>query len=190
MLIYPQKEKFCRGTGQGNRIVNINPQKKFPLRKNVRKQESKMKNVIVYASVHHGNTKKIADAIANEYEVDLVDATKVKEKDLSEYDLIGFASGVYGFNLHRSIIDFAAENLPANKRIFIITTSAMNKDFSRSIMRAIENRGAEVVGKFSCQGYNTFGPFKLVGGTGKGHPDEKDISEAVAFYKRISESVY
>ena len=135
-----------------------------------------MKSVIVTASVHHGNTRKVVDAIANEFEVDVIDATKVKEKDLSGYDLIGFASGVYGFNFHQSIINFASVNLPANKKIFLLTTSAMNKDFSQSFMQ---------VGKFSCHGYNTFGPFKLVGGTSKGHPDDKDIANAIEFYRGL-----
>ena len=144
-----------------------------------------MKSAIITASVHHGNTRKIVDAIAIEFEVDVIDAMQVKEKDLSGYDLIGFASGVYGFNLHQSIINFASDNLPAYKRIFLLTTSAMNKDFSQSFMQAIENKHAEVVGKFSCHGYNTFGPFKLVGGTSKGHPDETDIANAIEFYKGL-----
>ena len=144
-----------------------------------------MKSAIITASVHHGNTRKIVDAIANEFEVDVIDAMQVKEKDLSGYDLIGYASGVYGFNLHQSIINFASDNLPAYKRIFLLTTSAMNKDFSQSFMQAIENKHAEVVGKFSCHGYNTFGPFKLVGGTSKGHPDETDIANAIEFYKGL-----
>ena len=55
-----------------------------------------MKTAIVYASVHHGNTKKIIDEIAKTNDVELIDATQTVEKDLSEYDLIGFASGVYG----------------------------------------------------------------------------------------------
>ena len=33
----------------------------------------------------------------------------------------------------------------------------------------------------------TFGPFKLMGGLAKGHPDEADIAGAVAFYKEITE---
>lgn len=144
-----------------------------------------MKSVIITASVHRGNTRKVVDAIANEFEVDVIDATKVKEKDLSGYDLIGFASGIYGFNLHQSIINFASVNLPPYKKIFLLTTSAMDKDFSQSFMQAIENKSATVVGKFSCHGYNTFGPFKLVGGTSKGHPDERDISNAIEFYKEI-----
>ena len=105
-----------------------------------------MKSVIIYASIHHSNTKKLVDAIANKYDVELVDATKVSEKDLDSYDLIGFASGIYGGNFHQSILNFASVNLPVNKKIFLLTTSAMNKDFSQSFMQAIENKSATVVG--------------------------------------------
>ena len=35
-----------------------------------------MKTVIVYASVHHGNTKKLAEKIAENCKVDLIDAGK------------------------------------------------------------------------------------------------------------------
>ncbi len=144
-----------------------------------------MKSVIITASVHHGNTKKLVDAIAEKHEIDVIDATQVSSADLSEYDFIGFASGVYGFNLHKSIIEFGANNLPTNKKIFLISTSAMNKDFSQSFMDAIADKNPTVVGKFSCTGYNTFGPFKLVGGTGKGHPNQKDLNDVVAFYEGL-----
>ena len=33
------------------------------------------------------------------------------------------------------------------------------------------------------QGYDTFGPFKLVGGLAKGHPKERDLEQARAFYQ-------
>ena len=33
--------------------------------------------------------------------------------------------------------------------------------------------------------YDTFGPFKLVGGIAKGHPDDKDIQNAVEFVKNL-----
>ena len=46
-----------------------------------------MKAAIIYASVHHENTKKVVEAIAGENAVDLIDATKEKERDLSGYDL-------------------------------------------------------------------------------------------------------
>ena len=141
--------------------------------------------VIIYASTHHGNTKKVVDAIAKEFDVELVDATQVHEKDLSGYDLIGFASGIYAAQFHQQIKSFAQVNLPQNKKIFFIMTSAMNKDFSKSMAESIKGKNAEVVGKFTCHGYNTFGPFKLVGGTSKGHPDENDLKDAVEFYRRL-----
>lgn len=141
--------------------------------------------VIIYASTHHGNTKKVVEAIAKEFDVELVDATQVHEKDLSGYDLIGFASGIYAAQFHQQIKNFAQVNLPQNKKIFFIMTSAMNKDFTKSMADSIKGKNAEIVGKFTCHGYNTFGPFKLVGGTSKGHPDENDLKDAVEFYRRL-----
>ena len=41
-----------------------------------------MKTAIVYASVHHGNTKKIIDEIAKTNDVELIDATQTVEKDI------------------------------------------------------------------------------------------------------------
>lgn len=54
-----------------------------------------MRTAIVYASVHHGNTEKLAKRIAEECQVDLIDAVIQPDADLSSYDMIGFASGIY-----------------------------------------------------------------------------------------------
>lgn len=147
-----------------------------------------MKTIIIYASTHHGNTRKVVEAIAKEYGVETLDATKVKEKDLSSYDLIGFASGIYAGRFHQAVQNFARNNLPVNKKIFFLTTSAMNKDFSASMKDVLKGKDPEVLGKYSCFGYNTFGPFKLIGGTSKGHPNEEDIRNALAFYQNICRS--
>lgn len=144
-----------------------------------------MNSIIIYASTHHGNTKKLIDAIAEKHGVELIDATKVKEMDLTGYDCIGFASGVYGFNWHKAVIDFAAKNLPADKKIFLVSTSAMGKDFSGSFQKAIADKNPTVLGHYMCQGYNTFGPFKIVGGTAKGHPTADELAAAVKFYEEL-----
>lgn len=54
-----------------------------------------MRTAIVYASVHHGNTEKLVKRIAEECQMDLIDAVKQPDADLSSYDMIGFASGIY-----------------------------------------------------------------------------------------------
>ena len=44
-----------------------------------------------------------------------------------------------------------------------------------------------VLGEFSCKGYDTFGPFRLVGGIAKGHPDAADLEDARRFYRVLRE---
>ena len=143
-----------------------------------------MKSIIIYASTHHGNTEKLVQAIAEECGVDTVDATKVPEKDLSGYDAIGFASGIYASKFHQSVLNFASVNLPEDKKIFFICTYGAKESF-KSIEKVTAGRNAEIIGKFGCKGHNTFGPFKLIGGTGKGCPTEKDLQDAVEFYRTI-----
>ena len=145
-----------------------------------------MKTAIVYASTHHGNTKKLLDAIAAAYEVDLIDAVKIPEKDLNRYDRIGFASGIYYSKFHQAVLNFAAVNMPQNKQTFFISTYGGKADYT-SIEKALTAKNSVLLGKYGCKGYDTFGPFKLMGGLAKGHPDKADIAGAVAFYKEITE---
>jgi flavodoxin len=139
---------------------------------------------IIYASVHHGNTKKVVEAIAKECEVELIDATQVKEKDLSGYDAVGFASGIYYSKFHQSVLNFAAVNLYENAKVFYICTNGGNASY-KSIEEIVKGKNAVEIGRFSCKGYDTFGPFKLIGGLAKGHPDDKDLENAVAFFKGL-----
>ena len=44
-----------------------------------------MKTAIVYYSQHHGNTKKLLDAIAEKHDVTLIDVVRDKDVDISEY---------------------------------------------------------------------------------------------------------
>ena len=50
-----------------------------------------MKTIILYYSNHHGNTKKLVDAIqaSDPENVEILDVTTAGPKDLSGYDLIG-----------------------------------------------------------------------------------------------------
>ena len=145
-----------------------------------------MKSVIVYASTHHGNTKKVVEAIAQECGVELVDATKVHEKDLSEYDLIGFASGIFYSKFAEPVLRFARENLPENKDVFFIATAGnpMQLNFN-SISDVAKDKKCNERGRYQCKGYDTYGPFKLVGGIQKGHPNDEELKAAVDFYKSI-----
>ena len=143
-----------------------------------------MKKVIVYASVHHGNTEKVVKRIAEECHVDLINATKETNVDLSQYDMVGFASGIFLSNFHKSVLKFAENHLPDNKKVFLICIYGGSANY-KSIEEVFAKKKATVIGKFGCKGYDTFGPFKLIGGIAKGHPDENELNKAVSFVKNL-----
>ncbi len=139
-----------------------------------------MRTAIVYYSAHHGNTRKLAEAVAQGREVTLMDALAVKSADLSGYDLIGFASGIYFGKFHQSVVEFAKNNLPRDKKVFFLATYG-GSNGTKAIEEAVREKDARIVGSFGCKGYDTFGPFKLVGGIAKGHPDENKKKNACQF---------
>ena len=62
-----------------------------------------MKTAIIYKSVHRGNTKKIAEAMAEPLEADLFDLKDANNDIIKEYDLIGFGSGIYYYRPHKKL---------------------------------------------------------------------------------------
>lgn len=46
---------------------------------------------------------------------------------------------------------------------------------------AVSAKKAQVVGEYGCFGFNTFGPFKLIGGIAKGRPNADGLAAAVRF---------
>ena len=143
-----------------------------------------MRTAIVYSSRHHGNTKKLLDALTDD--VVLIDASNPSTTDLSPFDRVGFASGIYGGAFARQVMDFAAKYLPERKRVFFVATAAMRlKNHFVGITHACEEKHAVLLGSYICQGYNTYGPFKLIGGTGKGHPTQEEIDAFLDFYRKL-----
>lgn len=147
-----------------------------------------MKTAIAYVSTHHGNTKKLLDAIAAENEITLIDASTVKEADLNGYELIGFASGIAFGKYYPEMLEFIKKNLPENKRVFFIHTAGDPRESHNGAAKAIcEERGCKCAGTYFCKGFDTYGPFKLMGGIAKGHPDAKEIAGAVEFYRNLKD---
>lgn len=146
-----------------------------------------MKTVICYLSCHHGNTRKVVEAMAEVGNVDLLDIRTREAVRLEEYDCVGLASGIYAFTMHRALEEFARQYLPAGKPVFFVCTYGGAKGAgTRTLRRIAAEKGCPVLGDFGCKGYDTFGPFKLVGGIAKGHPSEQELEQARAFYRGLS----
>lgn len=151
-----------------------------------------MKTAIVYRSTHHGNTKKVLDAIrdASSDEIVLIDAAEASSVDLNGYDLIGLASGIYYSKFDKKVLAFARTGMPRGKPVFFLYTCGAERDgYTKAIRQALEGTDANVLGEFGCLGFNTYGPFKLIGGLAKDHPNEADLEDAAAFYRGLHEKL-
>ena len=62
------------------------------------------------------------------------------------------------------------------------------RPFTGPLVRALEGKGFEVRGSFSCRGHDTWLPFRLVGGINKARPDAGDLSAARAFAEGLRNS--
>ena len=142
-----------------------------------------MKTAICYLSCHHGNTRKVVEAMAKAGSVDLIDLRTQSNIRLDGYDCVGFASGIYMSDMHKTVVEFARQHLPTGKPVFFVYTYGGAKGRGTKTLRQVaEEKECPVLGEFSCKGYDTFGPFKLVGGLAKGHPNAKDLEKAQQFY--------
>ena len=151
-----------------------------------------MKALIVCYSYHHNNTQKVAEAIAGVIGAEVKTPQQVNPSELAGYDLVGFGSGIYMSKPHKDLLKFA-DNLPQiqNVKAFVFSTSGQpnnGEKFHRSLREKLKAKGYRVVGEFNCTGFDTFGPFKLVGGLQKGHPNEADFTAAALFAEKLKQN--
>lgn len=147
-----------------------------------------MKTAIIYYSKHHENTKQLLDAIqkSSSDEITLIDVTTTASANLEAYDLIGFASGIYYSKFEKRVLQFAKNYTPNGKDVFFLYTYGAEKaGYTKAIREALSGTNANILGEYGCFGFNTFGPFKLIGGIAKNHPNNTEIRNAISFYKNL-----
>jgi len=147
-----------------------------------------MKTIIVYTSIAHGNTEKIAKAMAEALGADLAKAGETTPETLSNYDVIGFGSGIYNGTHHKNIFELVAR-LPASpaKKVFVFSTSGYGRTSSnKKLIKELVGKGFKVIGSFACKGFDTYGVNKLYGGAAKGRPNDNDLQEARVFAKNLT----
>ena len=149
-----------------------------------------MRIAIAYYSQHHGNTKTLVVAIAAQADVGLINVVENPDADLAEFDCIGFASGIYFAAFAKPLLAFAERKLPPHKSVFLMNTCGIQSGvYFDAIRRIIRAKDCQEVGAYQCLGFDTFGPFKLVGGIAKGHPNADEIAGAVSFFLKIRDSL-
>ncbi len=148
-----------------------------------------MRTLIIFRSIHRGNTERIAVEIAEVLNARLLRLEDANASDLENFDLIGFGSGIYFGKFHKTFFEFLEKlHYQYNKEAFVFNTrGARSASSNTAFKKALAEKGFSVIANFSCRGFNTFGPFKLIGGIAKGHPNKKDIANARTFAISLSD---
>ncbi len=150
-----------------------------------------MKTLIITYSYHHNNTLKVAHAINEVLNGTIVTPAEALNINLSEYNLIGFGAGIDSGKHYKELLDYAQTiDSITEKSCFIFSTSAVQgdkkvyKDHS-ALRKIVQSKGYDVVGEFSCKGFNTNLFLKYIGGMNKNNPNENDLSNAKMFANNL-----
>jgi flavodoxin len=150
-----------------------------------------MKTLLICFSYHHKNTAKIASVFANTLNAEIKIPSEVDQNGLSEYDLVGFGSGIY-FGKHHKVLLELVDKLPqvTKRKAFIFSTSGRPGNmikFHKKLKAKLESKGFDIANEFNCVGPDTYGLIKIMGGLNKGHPNASDLKQAEAFAKSLNQ---
>ena len=152
---------------------------------------SPARSLILCKSVHHGNTARVAAAIADALGAEIASPEDVPYTSLSQRGLVGFGSGVFYGRMHQALFDWLAGLPDAPEPVmpgFVFSTSGLPclaKLWHAPLVRLLARKGFDVRGAFACRGFDTWGPLWLAGGLNRKHPDAADLERAAVFARRI-----
>jgi flavodoxin len=146
-----------------------------------------MNTLIIYYSKHHENTQKVAEAMADSIGADVLNYEFVDPDNISKYQLIGFGSGIYHSEPSKELIEFINElKNVEDKKAFVFTTSGQGTaNYNCYLTQLLREKNFEIIGEFTCKGFDTHGLHKIVGGINKGRPNEDDLKKAKLFAENL-----
>lgn len=136
-----------------------------------------MKTALIYVS-KTGHSKKIAEAIATGLGIKAEDVKTTPK--LNDVDLLFIVGGIYGGQSLPELTDYI-KTIDKNmvKKVALITSCVSKKSKQVVVRELLTSKDIEVVtDEFICQGNFLF--------FGLGHPNKKEIEDAVTFAKEVS----
>ncbi|HTY91773.1 MAG TPA: flavodoxin family protein [Methanocella sp.] len=136
-------------------------------------------SVIVYS--RSGNTRKVADAIAEELGVKAVD---VKASHPDDAKIMFLGTGTYGSKAGEDMMKFIESGNFTGRKVAIFYTSMNphgNQKMENTLSDALKQKGAAILGIYHCQG-KTFLLFN------RSHPTQEELDNAKKFAKEMIKS--
>ncbi len=141
-------------------------------------------------SYHTFSTKKFCEGVAKDntkFDFDIYQLEPYKPEevptDMSKYDFVGFASGIYAWDVGKSVYKHL-EKLTnfKGKKCFTFTVSGDGaKRYPFYLKDPIEKQGGIFLGGFGTMGYQNYFPLSLFGGKTKQCPTPESMAEGKKF---------
>lgn len=147
-----------------------------------------MKTIIFYSSTYSGNTLKIAESMGIVLSADLVSIeTDTSGIDLSKYNLIGFGSAIHFAEHNIKLQRFVSALSLQGKNVFIFSTRCRPfiGNYHKTLKEKLKRQKANLIGEFSCVGFDRTGPWVLINGYNKNRPNTNDLFKARLFAEEL-----
>jgi flavodoxin len=136
-----------------------------------------MKKVSVVYATKTGHSKKLAEAVglaigAAVYHV-------ADRPSLGDLDLLFVVGGIYGGESAPELLEFVSGLSGGIREAALITSSASNAKGQDSVRARLRERGIPIADEYRCLGGILF--------VRAGHPNRKEIQDAVHFAVRLAE---
>ena len=136
-----------------------------------------MTEVAVFVDSRGGNTRKVADAIAEELGIKAIDVTTSQPDDAK---ILFLGSGTYGGKPGQAMMKFIGSGNFSGRKVAVFGTSgslAGGQNMIAAMTDILKQKGATILGSYHCKG-----KFLLVNW---GHPNDEDLKNAKKFAKEM-----
>ena len=148
------------------------------------------KIIIFYYSYSAMSTEKLVKGIQNSFpNIEILLLPSEEKNDVSSYDYIGFASGIYAWDFGKPIYEKLEKlkGLEGKKCFSLCTSTAGNEKYVFYPKESIEKKGGKFIGGWGCPGKAVFFPLNLFGGVNKVRPNDDDIKTGSEYLKKLIE---
>lgn len=133
--------------------------------------------VVVFVDSRGGNTRKVADAIAEELGTTAGDAGSMP---IDGAKVMFLGSGTYGGRPGENMMKFIEAGTFTGRKVALFGTSssvAGSQKMIAVLAEALTGKGAMVLGNYHCRGKFLF--------LNRGHPDKEDLDNAKKFAREM-----
>jgi menaquinone-dependent protoporphyrinogen IX oxidase len=125
-----------------------------------------------------GNTYKVCSYVSNNSDIELKVVTETTKIDLTKYDAIILASGVYGNHVHKNILNWLNNNQLSNVKIYAFLTwigrGKSDKAAFDEVKMVVSEKGAMLEDNY----IECFGKMSIVRYS---HPNDNDCKKVLSW---------